>query len=125
MLLSFIIFLELLIESTYAHIFMSEPPSRRNKYSKEYVSQGIVDYNIMAPLYHDGVTYPFPCKGFPKGPSTRTINGNVINVQLEGTATHGGGHCQFGVTYDDNVFVVLKTVISDCLLTGLNYNFEF
>jgi hypothetical protein len=103
---------------------MNDPPSRRNKYSKEYTEQGNVDYNIMAPLYHDGSTFPFPCKGFPKGPSTKTINGNTVNIKLEGTAVHGGGHCQFGVTYDDSTFVVLKTVTDNCLISGMNYNFD-
>ncbi len=103
---------------------MNDPASRKNKYSKEYREQGNVDYNIMAPLYHDGSTFPFPCKGFPKGLSTKTINGNTVSVTLEGSAIHGGGHCQFGVTYDDNTFVVLKTVIGDCLISGMNYNFD-
>jgi hypothetical protein len=107
-----------------AHIFMNDPPSRRNKYSQEYVSQGNVDYNIMAPLYFDGSTYPFPCKGFPKGPSTKTINGNKVSVTLEGSAVHGGGHCQFGVTYDDNTFVVLRTVTDNCLTGGMTYDFD-
>jgi hypothetical protein len=123
-LLSFILFLQICISGTYAHIFMNDPPSRRNKYSAEYVSQGNVDYNIMAPLYFDGSTFPFPCKGFPKGPSTKTINGNTVSVTLEGSAVHGGGHCQFGVTYDDSKFVVLKTVIGDCLTGGMTYNFD-
>ena len=121
MLVSFI-FLQFCITS--AHVFMNDPPSRKNKYSKEYTAQGNVDYNIMAPLYYDGSTYPFPCKGFPKGPSTKTINGNIVNIKLEGSAIHGGGHCQFGVTYDDSKFVVLKTVIGNCLTSGMNYNFD-
>lgn len=103
------------------HIFMQNPPSRRNKYSNYYLSNGLVDYNLMAPL-NEG--YTFPCKGYPKGPSTKTINGNIVSITLEGTATHNGGHCQFGITYDNNQFIVLKTVISDCLLTGLTYNLE-
>lgn len=123
MIISFIL-LQFFIASTYAHIFMNDPPSRRNKYSKEYTEQGNVDYNIMAPLYHDGSTFPFPCKGFPKGPSTKTITGNKVDIKLEGTAVHGGGHCQFGVTYDDSTFVVLKTVTDNCLISGMNYNFD-
>lgn len=123
MIISFIV-LQFFIASTYAHVFMNDPPSRRNKYSKEYTEQGNVDYNIMAPLYHDGSTFPFPCKGFPKGPSTKTINGNTVNIKLEGTAVHGGGHCQFGVTYDDSTFVVLKTVTDNCLISGMDYNFD-
>ena len=47
-----------------AHVFMSSPPSRRNKYSSYYRSRNLVDYNIMAPLNTPG--YSFPCKGFPR-----------------------------------------------------------
>jgi hypothetical protein len=112
------------IVSIYGHIFMSDPPSRKNKYSKKYTEQGNVDYNIMAPLYYNGLKFPFPCKGFPKGPSTKTINGNKVCIKLEGSSVHGGGDCQFGVTYDDSTFVVLKTVIDNCLIDGMNYNFD-
>lgn len=122
--LSVVLFLQIGIAPINAHIFMRDPPSRRNKYSQEYVSQGNVDYNIMAPLYFDGSTYPYPCKGFPKGPSTKTINGNKVSVTLEGSATHGGGHCQFGVTYDDSKFVVLRTVTDNCLTGGMTYDFD-
>jgi len=104
------------------HIFMNSPPSRRNKYSEYYVSSGNVDYNIMAPLNTPG--YKFPCKGFPKGPSTKVIQGKTIQITLEGTAIHGGGHCQFGITYDDINFLVLKTVMMDCLLNGMSYTFD-
>jgi len=73
----------------------------------------------MAPLNTPG--YSFPCKGFPRGPATATFNGNIIPISLEGSATHGGGHCQFGITYDDNTFVVLKTVMRTCLIEGMSY----
>jgi hypothetical protein len=102
-----------------AHVFMSSPPSRRNKYSSFYRSRNLVDYNIMAPLNTPG--YRFPCKGFPKGPPTAIFNSNVIPITFEGSATHGGGHCQFGITYDDNTFVVLKTVMRTCLIEGMSY----
>ena len=97
--------------NVFSHIEMRNPVPRRSKYSEYYLSSGLVDYNIMAPI---NAGYSFPCKGFPKGPSTTTINGNTVNIQLEGSATHGGGHCQFGITTDDNNFVVLSTVIRNC-----------
>ena len=103
-----------------AHIFMQSPPSRRNKYSEYYVDNRLVDYNIMAPLNIPG--YSFPCKGYPKGPATADFYSNNIVVKLEGTAVHGGGHCQFGISYDNTNFVVLKTVIRTCLIEGMTYN---
>jgi hypothetical protein len=105
-----------------AHIFMQFPPSRKNKYSEYYSSNNLVDYNIMAPLNTYG--YTFPCKGFKKGPSTVTFSSNTIKVILEGNATHGGGHCQFGITYNDNEFLVLKTIIRSCLIDSMTYEFD-
>lgn len=109
---------------TFAHIFMSYPPSRHSKYSQYYVSNNLVNYNLMAPLLAGPDFFTFPCKGFKKGPSTVTFNDNNIRVTLEGTATHGGGHCQFGITYDDDTFIVLKTVMETCLIDGMSYTFN-
>lgn len=107
---------------SHAHIFMQFPPSRKNKYSEYYSSNKLVDYNIMAPLNTFG--YTFPCKGFSKGPPTATFYSNTIKVILEGSAIHGGGHCQFGITYNDNDFLVLKTIIRSCLIDGMTYEFD-
>lgn len=114
-----LITLSVLTQGVMGHIFMQSPPSRRNKYSNYYLSSGNVDYNIMAPLNTPG--YVFPCKGFPKGPSTATFTSRSIPIVLEGTATHEGGHCQFGITYDGNTFLVLETIRSNCLLNGLSF----
>ena len=114
-----ILFLNIL--GVFAHAYMKSPPVRRSKYSQYYLQNGLVDYNIMAPI---NAGYSFPCKGFPKGPSTTVITGNSINIEIEGSATHGGGHCQFGITINDNDFVVLKTVKSNCLLNGMSYTFS-
>lgn len=106
------------------HISMINPPSRRNQASSYYVSQGLVNYNLRSPLNVDPDFFTFPCKGFPQGPSVTTFNGNKISVTLEGTATHGGGHCQFGISYDDSNFLVLRTVLNSCLLDTMTYDFD-
>jgi hypothetical protein len=109
------------ITNVISHVFMAYPPSRRNKYSEYYFKNDLVDYNLMAPLNTPG--YSFPCKGYLNGPATAIINSDNINVQLEGSVFHNGGHCQFGVSYDDSTFVVLKTIQTNCLTgTGLNIN---
>lgn len=105
---------------THAHVMMKDPPPRRSKYSPYYVKSGLVDYNLLSPI---NAGYSFPCKGFPPGPSTKTIGQNV-QITLEGSATHGGGHCQFGISYDNVNFVVLKTVIRNCLLSSMSYSFD-
>lgn len=106
--------------TAHSHIFMQSPASRRNKYSNFYAQSGQVDYNINAPLLAFG--YTFPCKGFPKGPATSVVSGGSVQVTLEGTAVHGGGHCQFGISYDENTFLVLKTVQGSCLLDSMSYS---
>ena len=105
-----------------AHIFMQFPLSRKSKYSEYYVNNKLVDYNLMAPLNTNG--YIFPCKGFSKGPPTQTYYSNTIKVTLEGSATHGGGHCQFGITYNNHDFLVLKTIIHSCLIDSMSYDFQ-
>lgn len=102
-----------------SHIQMMSPPPRRSKYSSYYLSNGLVNYNMNSPLITDGT---FPCKGFPKGPPTMEFISNTIRITLEGTATHGGGHCQFGISFDDTNFLVLETVIGTCLIDGCLMN---
>lgn len=109
------------ISPVLSHIQMKDPPPRRSKYSSFYVNSGLVDYNLMAPI---NAGYSFPCKGYSQGPSTKRIDGNIISISLEGTTIHGGGHCQFGISTDDKTFLVLKTVIRECLLNGMTYSFE-
>jgi ribosomal protein S15P/S13E len=106
-----------------AHISMSFPISRRNKLSEYYRNTNNVNYDIRSPLYTNTDKFTFPCKGFPVGPPTTTYNSNSISVTLEGTAIHGGGHCQFGVSYDNKNFLVLKTVLNSCLLDSMSYTF--
>ena len=106
-----------------SHISMSNPPSRRNAGSSYYMSQGLVNYNLRSPLNVGPDFFTFPCKGFPEGPSMATFS-NRISVTLEGTAVHGGGHCQFGVSYDNSNFLVLRTVLNSCLLDSMTYDFD-
>jgi predicted carbohydrate-binding protein with CBM5 and CBM33 domain len=114
----------LLFNQCKAHIFMKDPPSRHNKYSQHYTNNNLVNYNLNSPLNVSPDYFKFPCKGFSTGPPTTTFNGNTISISLEGTATHGGGHCQFGISYDNKEFVVLKTVLDTCLLDSMTYSFN-
>lgn len=106
------------------HIFMHSPPSRHNLYSEYYVSNNLVNYDLRSPLNASPDFFTFPCKGFSVGPPTYTFNSNQISITLEGTATHGGGHCQFGISYDNQNFVVLKTVLKTCLLDTMTFTFD-
>lgn len=103
---------------------MSYPPSRRNSNSEYYVKNNLVNYNLRSPLYvNAGPDYfTFPCKGFSKGPPTAEFSSN-IKVTLEGTVIHNGGHCQFGISFNDKDFLVLHTVMTNCLLNSMIYEF--
>jgi len=117
-----------LITYSLGHAFMKFPIARRSKYGDYYIENDLVDYNIASPLYNGKDNYIFPCKGFPIGPVISEINSNTIKIQIEpklsnGISVHGGGHCQFGIVYDDKFFIVIKQIIRDCLINTSNYEF--
>ena len=105
----------------HAHMQMRIPPPRWSQYSTYYASNNKINYNLNSPLNVAPDYFTFPCKGFAKGPPTTTVFTNDIPIVLEGTATHGGGHCQFGITYDNVHFLVLNTVYDNCLIDSLEY----
>ncbi|KAI9291836.1 hypothetical protein K502DRAFT_336119 [Neoconidiobolus thromboides FSU 785] len=97
------------VHQVTSHIEMINPPPRKSQYNKNY-SESEFDYSYTSPL---GTDYPYPCRGYIK---------ENISVQLRGTATHDGGHCQFSVSYNDRDWVVLKGVYGNCLTGGLSYD---
>ena len=82
----------LLFTSVQGHMVMRTPPSY-NLYKGDTLLQ--VD-----PL--DGVKYLYPCQNrYEAGNATTVKAGDVQLVQFTGGAQHGGGSCQFSVSYDD------------------------
>ncbi|KAJ2454644.1 hypothetical protein EV183_001392 [Coemansia sp. RSA 2336] len=72
------------------------------------------DYSITSPIPYDGQL----CKSstpWPKPVASWTA-GQSVTVKLEaGGATHGGGHCQFSLSYDGGkTFVVLHQILGKC-----------
>ena len=113
----------LFFSSVFCHMAMKDPPPRKSQFSEYYLLNNDVDYDIVAPLNVNN--YSYPCKGFKKGPSTKIIKSNKIDINIYGNAPHNGGHCQFGISFDNKNFVVLKQVIRTCLIPdGLNYSFD-
>ncbi|RKP05989.1 hypothetical protein THASP1DRAFT_4995, partial [Thamnocephalis sphaerospora] len=96
-----------------AHMNMLTPFPRGHEY---FVDEG-ADYDIMAPA--KGI-----CQNKPPGKIAATYTaGRDIPVTLEGDAPHDGGHCQFSISYDGGkTFVVLKTIVNDCMINTLKYN---
>ncbi|KAI9030379.1 hypothetical protein DFJ74DRAFT_468010 [Hyaloraphidium curvatum] len=109
-----------------AHILMKTPIARGSRYGQgRFWGEGSIDYDLVAPLNPDlGKTYP--CGGKPKGPNTATlVAGQDFYVEWEGSATHGGGHCQLSVSYDGGAtFVVLDTILGNCLTGGMSRTFR-
>lgn len=122
---------------TLAHMQMSSPAPRRSLQLQGHqvhyntillyvfnhlIHKGNTDYSYTSPLNSDGSN--FPCKAYPAGTLAATYAaGQTVHVQMGGTATHGGGHCQWSLSYDNGkTFVVLRTIINDCFKDGLGYD---
>lgn len=104
-----------------AHMEMKYPVTRKSKLNKFYTGDEI-DYDMTAPL---GDIYPFPCRGYKAGPVSDTYSaGDSISVQLDGGASHNGGHCQWSLSYNDVDFAVIKTVMGTCMVDTNNYQVQ-
>lgn len=114
----------LLISSCTAHIQMTYPPPIDSPYNP-FVDTATADYSYTSPLFASGAN--FPCKGYQINATVQTVAeyaaGSTYNATLAGTATHGGGSCQFSLSYDDGAtFKVIKSIIGGCPLQS-SYNF--
>jgi hypothetical protein len=102
--------------ATHAHIQMVDPPPRNSQYNPNVKAP---DYDIMAPVSPGA----YPCKNAPKTAPVKTYqSGSSVKVQLQGTAVHGGGHCQFSISYNDKDFVAIKTIYESCPASGLSFD---
>lgn len=88
-----------------AHMKMTDPKPFRYDTDSDY----------LAPL---SSAAQFPCKGYAGdgGPATGTLTaGSTFSVQLSGSAVHGGGSCQFSLSYDGGkTFGVIHQIIGGC-----------
>lgn len=99
-----------------AHMHM-EGPAPRNFKGNPYVQN--IDYDIDTPI----TIGEFPCKNVAPLASTTTVQaGSSLQVTLAGGAPHNGGNCEFSVSYDQKTWVVLKTVLGNCMMPQLTYD---
>ncbi|KAJ9086610.1 hypothetical protein DSO57_1002332 [Entomophthora muscae] len=99
-----------------AHMKLTNPAPRRSKHNSGYKD---IDYDMTSPL---GGRFSYPCRGFPEGPvSKKYTAGKNFTVTLGGSATHGGGHCQFAMSFDGQDFVVIQTELGTCLKSGKSF----
>ena len=93
---------------------MSNPYPLRSPLNKE--SSGQKDYSYTNPLSTDGSDYP--CKGYAqdKFNSVATYSpGKEYDLELQGSATHNGGSCQIGLSYDQGkTFRVIHSMLGEC-----------
>ncbi|KAF9110333.1 60S ribosomal protein L37A [Mortierella sp. AM989] len=75
-----------------------------------------IDYDLNAPIGTIGSKNAPLCKQ-TKPSATRTIvkAGQSISTTYSIGAAHGGGHCQWAISYDGKKWVVLKTMLRNCL----------
>lgn len=92
------------LSAIQAHMRMSYPLPRGEPGN---LLTGPADYDLNSPL-----PSALMCKAKPPGRPTATFRaGETINVKFKGSARHGGGMCQFALSYDDDrTFIAIATV---------------
>jgi hypothetical protein len=102
-----------------AHVGLYHPCARSSPLAgcpKPSAGQ-IIDYNLNSPIGTHGSKASPICKNTVPS-KTRTVYkaGQSITTSYHVGASHGGGHCQWAISYDQGkTWVVLKTLIRNCL----------
>ncbi|XHG04206.1 hypothetical protein AWENTII_007484 [Aspergillus wentii] len=104
----------LLASSVSAHMQMSKPYPLRSPLNKD--ADGQKDYSYTNPLSTDGSDYP--CKGYADDDFNATAHyelGGEYDLELSGSAVHGGGSCQIGLSYDKGETIrVIHSMLGGC-----------
>jgi hypothetical protein len=115
---SLCLYLFLFISLCMCHMELKFPAPRFSEYAGiwDYTQ---IDYNMNAPLNMHGNVL---CQGKPAMTPTATFTaGQTFTAQIVGSAPHGGGHCQFALSYDNGkTWVVIQDHFRTCPLAG-NY----
>ncbi|KAG0030005.1 hypothetical protein BGZ81_003159 [Podila clonocystis] len=104
---------------TQAHVGLKTPCARGQPAAgcPAPPSGSSFDYDINSPIgTHDSIGKPICRNTVPY--TTRKVYraGETINTDYSVGASHGGGHCQWALSYDDGkTWVVIKTMIRECL----------
>ncbi|KAG0245334.1 hypothetical protein B0O80DRAFT_492743 [Mortierella sp. GBAus27b] len=109
-------FIAALASVSQAHSSLYYPCARGSTLNKEKCpNNGGSDYDIRTPIgTHDSKNFPL-CKN--AGPSQITVlkAGENITTRYDIGANHGGGHCQWAISYDQKNWVVIQTQVRSCL----------
>ncbi|KAJ2142178.1 hypothetical protein IW136_002032 [Coemansia sp. RSA 678] len=111
-----------LASSVAAHMDMTEPCSRFSPYcaTRPPLPAGILDYDysINNPIPYDGSVFKSETKWTK--PVASWTAGQPVTVKFQaGGAAHGGGHCQFAISYDNGkTAAVVHEVMKHCFFNG-------
>lgn len=112
--------------SAVGHMFMSDPAPLRGTNNPHAGDD--VDYEMKSPISAE----QFPCRGSlgllgteAGAPTAEYKAGQSYSATIEGGAAHGGGSCQFSLSYDKgNTWKVIQSIIGDCPVSG-GSSFDF
>ncbi|KAF8978301.1 hypothetical protein BGZ46_006621 [Entomortierella lignicola] len=76
-----------------------------------------IDYDLNSPVgTHDTISAPLCKQTAASTIRTKVTAGSQIRTEYNVGAPHGGGHCQWAISYDKGKkWVVVKTLLRDCL----------
>ncbi|GJN87905.1 hypothetical protein Rhopal_000860-T1 [Rhodotorula paludigena] len=108
-----------------AHMELNSPYAIKSQFNKANVEPNI-DWSMTSPLALDGSNWP--AKGYATSATVDALEpvatleaGKEFSWDLAGTATHNGGSCQVGVSYDYmETQVVIASWIGQCPLEKFN-----
>ncbi|PIA19767.1 hypothetical protein COEREDRAFT_79042 [Coemansia reversa NRRL 1564] len=114
-----------LAASANAHVSLKSPCVRYTPFCDscpEIPSGQALDQNINAPIgTHDSISQPL-CKFTTpySRPAVEWTAGTTVDVEFrDHAAVHGGGHCQFALSYDGGkTFVVIHDELRYCFVGG-------
>ncbi|KAG0202756.1 hypothetical protein BGX28_004799 [Mortierella sp. GBA30] len=101
-----------------AHVSLMKPCPRNGPFAGcPPPAKGSVDYDITTPIgTHDSMNMPICKNTTPQTKRTVFKAGQTIKTEYKVGAAHGGGHCQWALSYDNGkTWVVFQTLIRDCL----------
>ncbi|KAF8938704.1 hypothetical protein EDD21DRAFT_362280 [Dissophora ornata] len=107
------------VPSTEAHVGLQSPCPRYGAFKgcPAPPSGQAIDYDINSPIgTFDTISQPICKHTVPQANRPVYTAGQTIKTSYSVGASHGGGHCQWALSYDGGKnWVVIKTLIRDCL----------
>ncbi|KAJ1909115.1 hypothetical protein IWQ60_011352 [Tieghemiomyces parasiticus] len=121
---SIVLTLSALVASTMAHMKPDSPCMRGSPLAS--CGYSTPDYSLSSPIGSGG-SANFPLchhtQPYPKAVATFSAGSSIPVSFAAGGAIHGGGHCEFSLSYDGGqTFVVIQTILKTCFLGGQTFS---